>query len=75
MSSSHGRKSLTSRWLSSTEEIVRKFHVTEKTKSICQIQLLIGLAAINEEVQRENGFGISSEVARCDEGKVWVGGY
>jgi len=37
--------------------------------------LLISLAAINEEIERENGFGIGSEVARCDKGKVWVGGY
>jgi len=61
--------------LSSTEETIGKFHVAEETKSICQIQLLISLAAIYEEVQRENRFGISSEVARRDEGKVWVGGY
>jgi len=61
--------------LSSTKEIIGKSHVTEETKSICQIQLLISLAAINEEIERENGFGIGSEVARCNKGKVWVGGY
>ena len=45
----------------------------EKATRDIYIQLAVIFATVDKEVDREDGVSISSDVPRCDEGKIGVG--
>lgn len=56
------------------EEPIRHTTKLEKATRDIYIQLAVILAAVDKEVDREDRIGISTNVPRCDKGKIWVGG-